>query len=250
LLPILLLRGHGAALRTHWKLTFVVGILNSAIPFACFSFALLSISTGLSSILNATTPLFGAIIAWLWLKDRPNSSRILGLLIGFLGVALLAWDKASFKPDAAGLSTGWAVLACLLACLCYGISASFTKRYLTGLPSLVSATGSQIGAALGLAPLTWWFWPAAAVTPATWAAVIMLGVLCSGVAYILFFRLIERAGPARALSITFAIPIFALLYGVALLGEVVTPWMVGCGLVIIVGTTLSTGLLTVPSRRN
>ena len=250
LLPILLLRGRGAALRTHWKLTFVVGILNSAIPFACFSFALLSISTGLSSILNATTPLFGAIIAWLWLKDRPNGSRILGLLIGFFGVALLAWDKASFKPDAAGLSTGWAVLACLLACLCYGISASFTKRYLTGLPSLVSATGSQIGAALGLAPLTWWFWPAAAVTPSTWAAVVMLGVLCSGVAYILFFRLIERAGPARALSITFAIPIFALLYGVALLGEVVTPWMVGCGLVIIVGTTLSTGLLTVPSRRN
>jgi drug/metabolite transporter (DMT)-like permease len=249
LLPILLLRGQGAALRTHWKLTFVVGILNSAIPFACFSFALLSISTGLSSILNATTPLFGAIIAWLWLKDRPNGSRILGLLIGFFGVALLAWDKASFKPDAAGLSTGWAVLACLLACLCYGISASFTKRYLTGLPSLVSATGSQMGAALGLAPLTWWFWPEQAVKPSTWAAVILLGVLCSGVAYILFFRLIERAGPARALSITFAIPIFALLYGVVLLGEVVTPWMVGCGLVIIVGTTLSTGLLSVPRRR-
>lgn len=249
LLPILLLRGQGAALRTHWKLTFVVGILNSAIPFACFSFALLSISTGLSSILNATTPLFGAIIAWLWLKDRPNGSRILGLLIGFFGVALLAWDKASFKPDTAGLSTGWAVLACLLACLCYGISASFTKRYLTGLPSLVSATGSQIGAALGLAPLTWWFWPAQTIQPTTWAAVILLGVLCSGVAYILFFRLIERAGPARALSITFAIPIFALLYGVVLLGEVVTPWMVGCGLVIIAGTTLSTGLLSIPSRR-
>jgi drug/metabolite transporter (DMT)-like permease len=249
LLPILLLRGQGAALRTHWKLTFVVGILNSAIPFACFSFALLSISTGLSSILNATTPLFGAIIAWLWLKDHPNGSRILGLLIGFFGVALLAWDKASFKPDAAGLSTGWAVLACLLACLCYGISASFTKRYLTGLPSLVSATGSQIGAALGLAPLTWWFWPTQTIQPTTWAAVILLGVLCSAVAYILFFRLIERAGPARALSITFAIPIFALLYGVVLLGEVVTPWMVGCGLVIVVGTTLSTGLLSVPRWR-
>lgn len=250
LLPILLLRGHGAALRKHWKLAFAVGILNSAIPFACFSFALLSISTGLSSIMNATTPLFGAIVAWLWLKDRPDGSRILGLLIGFLGVALLAWDKASFKPDAAGLSTGWAVLACLLACLCYGISASFTKRYLTGLPSLVSATGSQIGAALGLAPLTWWFWPEQAVTPTAWAAVIVLGVLCSGVAYILFFRLIERAGPAHALSITFAIPIFALLYGAVLLGEVVTLWMVGCGVVIIVGTTLSTGLISLPSRGN
>lgn len=246
LLPILLLRGHGPALRQHWKLTFVVGILNSAIPFACFTYALLSITTGLSSILNATVPLFGAVIAWLWLKDRPNGSRILGLLIGFLGVALLAWNKASFKPDASGSSTGWAVMACLLACLCYGAAASFTKRYMTGLPSLVSATGSQIGAAIGLAPLAWWFWPNHPVPVNTWLAVVALGVLCTGVAYILFFRLIEHAGPARALSVTFAIPVFAVLYGVVLLGEVVTPWMVGCGLVIVLGTSLSTGLVRLP----
>lgn len=244
LLPILQARGLGPALRQHWKLTFVVGILNSAIPFACFTYALQSITSGLSSILNATVPLFGAVIAWLWLRDRPTGSRILGLAVGFLGVALLAWDKASFKPDASGNATGWAVLACLLATLCYGISASFTKRYMGGLPSLVSATGSQIGAALGLAPLTLWFWPDHAVAPGTWLAVLALGVLCSGVAYILFFRLIEHAGPARALSVTFAIPVFAVLYGVAFLGEVVTPWMVGCGLVIVAGTALSTGLIS------
>ena len=243
LLPILLARGLGRALRAHWKLTFVVGILNSAIPFACFTYALQSITSGLSSILNATVPLFGAVIAWLWLKDRPNGSRILGLAVGFLGVALLAWDKASFKPDASGNATGWAVLACLLATLCYGISASFTKRYMAGMPSLVSATGSQLGAAVGLLPLTWWYWPTHAVSLDAWLAVIALGVLCSGVAYILYFRLIERAGPARALAVTFAIPVFAVLYGVAFLGEVVTPWMVGCGLVIVAGTTLSTGLI-------
>ena len=241
--PIVLLRGHGAALRQHWQLTFMVGILNSAIPFACFSFALLAITTGLSSILNATTPLFGAVVAWIWLKDRPNSSRVLGLLIGFAGVALLAWDKASFKPDASGHATGWAVLACLLATLCYGIAASFTKRYLTGVPSLVSATGSQMGAALGLIPLAWWYWPDHAVGLHTWLSVLALGVLCTAVAYILYFRLIERAGPARALSVTFAIPVFAVLYGGLLLGEVVTPWMLMCGVVIIVGTSLSTGIV-------
>jgi drug/metabolite transporter (DMT)-like permease len=244
LLPILLARGHGPALRQHWKLTFVVGILNSAIPFVCFSYALLSISTGLSSILNATVPLFGAVIAWVWLKDRPNASRSLGLAVGFVGVALLAWDKASFKPDASGNATGWAVLACLLATLCYGLAASFTKRYMTGLPSLVSATGSQLGASIALIPLAWWFWPDHAVSLNAWLAVIALGVLCTGVAYILYFRLIERAGPARALSVTFAIPVFAVLYGVLLLGEVVTPWMVLCGLVIVAGTSLSTGLVT------
>ena len=243
LLPILLLRGHGPSLRQHWKLTFAVGILNSAIPFACFSFALLSITTGLSSILNATTPLFGAVIAWIWLKDRPTGSRAVGLLIGFVGVAMLAWKKASFTPDASGNATGWAVLACLLATLCYGISASFTKRYLAGLPSLVSATGSQLGAAIGLVPLAWWFWPDQAVSLNAWLSVVALGVLCTAVAYILYFRLIERAGPARALSVTFGIPVFALLYGVLLLGEEVTSWMLVCGVVIVIGTSLSTGLV-------
>jgi drug/metabolite transporter (DMT)-like permease len=243
LLPLLLARGHGPALLKNWKQVLVVGIFNSAIPFACFSYALLSISTGLSSILNATVPLFGAVIAWLWLHDRPSGSRALGLAIGFAGVALLAWDKASFKPDASGNSTGWAVLACLLATFCYGLSASFTKRYMSGLPSLVSAAGSQLGAAVGLLPLTWWYWPDQAVSLQAWLAVAALGVLCSGVAYVLYFRLIERAGPSRALSVTFAIPVFALLYGVLLLGEAVTPWMVVCGLIIVAGTSLSTGLV-------
>jgi len=248
LLPVLLFKGQGPVLRQHWKLTFAVGVLNSAIPFACFSFALLSISTGLSSILNATVPLFGAVVAWVWLKDRPSRSRITGLLIGFVGVALLAWDKASFKPDASGISSGWGVLACLLATLCYGLSASVAKRYMGGLPSLVSATGSQIGASIALAPLTLWLWPQHAVSLQALLAVLALGVVCTGVAYILYFRLIERAGPARALSVTFGIPVFAVLYGVLLLHEAVTPWMVGCGLVIIVGTTLSTGLLSLPRR--
>ena len=249
LMPLLLARGLGTPLRQNWKQVLVIGTLNSGVPFVCFSFALLSITTGLSSILNATTPLFGALIAWLWLKDKPNGSRILGLVIGFVGVALLAWDKASFKPDASGVSSGWAVLACLVATLCYGISASFTKRYMAGLPSLVSATGSQLGATLGLLPLTWWFWPERSVSLNAWLAVIALGVLCSGVAYILYFRIIERAGPSRALAVTFAIPVFAVLYGVVLLGEVVTPWMVGCGLIIVAGTALSTGLLTLRRKQ-
>jgi len=160
LLPLLLHKGLGHSLRKHWKLSFAVGVMNSAIPFACFSFALLSITSGLSAILNATVPLFGALVAWLWLGERPGRTRALGLAIGFAGVTMLAWDKASFHPDARGLSTGWAVLACLLASTCYGISASLAKRYMGGLPSLVSATGSQLGASLFLLPLMLWTWPA------------------------------------------------------------------------------------------
>lgn len=243
LLPLLWLRGLLPQLRQHWKKMFVVGMLNSGIPFALFSFAVLSITTGLSSILNATAPLFGAVVAWLWLKDRPSASRGLGLALGFAGVALLAWDKASFKPDASGAATGWAVLACLAACVCYAMAASFTKRYLTGIPPLVTATGSQLGASVGLALPALWLWPAQVPSGRAWLGLAVAGVVCTGLAYILFFRLIATIGPARSLAVTFVVPVFGVCYGALLLGESLTPWMVACGLVIVCGTALSTGLL-------
>ncbi|MDI1339308.1 DMT family transporter [Polaromonas sp.] len=246
LLPLVLLRGLGPTLAKNWRHVFLVGMFNSGIPFACFSFALLSITTGLSAILNATVPMFGALVAWLWLKDKPNPSRLLGLVVGFAGVAMLAWDKATFKPDASGVAPGWAVLACLFACICYALSASYTKRYLTGLPPLVTAAGSQIGATLGLALPALWLWPATMPGSSAWLALLVVGVLCTGIAYILYFRLIASAGPARALAVTFVVPVFAVLYGVLFLGEAVTLWMLLCAVVIVCGTALSTGLLKIP----
>lgn len=243
LLPLLLARGQLPALRQHWKKIFFLGLLNSGIPFALYAYALLSISTGLSSLLNATVPLFGALVAWFWLKDRPHRTKIAGLLIGFVGVAMLASGKANFKPDASGLVTGWAVLACLGACLCYGISASFTKRYLSGQPSLVIAAGSQIGASLGLALPTLLLWPSQTPSATAWLALLAVGVLCTGVAYVLFFRLIDKVGAAGSLTVTFLIPVFAVFYGVVFLGESVTAWMLICGAVILCGTALSMGLL-------
>jgi drug/metabolite transporter (DMT)-like permease len=243
LLPILLFKGLGPALLQHWKPVFFVGVLNSAIPFACFSFALLSITTGMASMLNATVPLFGALVAWFWLHDRPTRSRLLGLLIGFVGVAMLAWDQASVKPGASGIAPVWAVLAGLLACVCYAVSASYTRRFLTQVPALVIATGSQIGATLGLALPALWFRPTQMPSLSAWLALLAVGVISSGVAYILFFRLIANAGPTRALSVTYVVPVFAVLYGLIFLGEQVTPWMLVCGAVIVLGTALSTGLL-------
>lgn len=239
LTPILWFSGHWGELRRKAVAILFIGLLNSGIPFALFSYAVLSISTGLTSILNATVPLFGAVIAWLWLKDRPGNSRILGLLIGFGGVILLAGEKASFKPG----GTGWAVLACLLASICYAFAASFTKRYLTGVHPLATATGSQIGATIGLALPTFWFWPSHMPGLTPWLALLALGVVCTGVAYILYFRLIERAGPARALAVTFVVPVFALTYGGLFLGEQLTLWMLMCGVIIVCGTALATGLL-------
>jgi drug/metabolite transporter (DMT)-like permease len=255
LLPIMLWRGHGAAFKQHWRPVLLVGMMNSGIPFACFCFALLYITTGLSAILNATVPLFGAIVAWVWLKDRPSTSRLVGLAVGFVGVALLASDKASFKTTSGGhdAMAEWgptlAVAACLTATLCYALSASFTKRYLGGLPSLVTATGSQMGATLILALPTVAFWPDHVPGMQAWVALLVVGVVCTGLAYVLYFRIIERAGPAKALAVTFVVPVFAVFYGVTFLGEQVSLWMLLCAVVIVCGTALSTGLLKFPPSR-
>jgi drug/metabolite transporter (DMT)-like permease len=243
LLPLLAWRRQVHVLQHHWKKIFAIGVLNSGIPFLCFAFALLSITSGLSAILNATTPLFGALVAWLWLRDRPAASRLLGLAIGFAGVALLAWDKASFKPDASGVAPAWAVLACLVATICYGVAGNAAKVYLGGLPALATATGSQVGAMILLAIPAIWTWPAHMPSLQAWLALVAVGVLCTGIAYILYFRLIEEAGPARALAVTFVVPVFAVIYGALFLGEAVTGWMVTCGVVIVCGTALSTGML-------
>ncbi|HEY0202412.1 MAG TPA: DMT family transporter, partial [Burkholderiaceae bacterium] len=195
---------------------------------------------------NATVPMFGALVAWAWFGDRPNRSRFMGLGIGFTGVAALAGRAAGFHTGAGQWSNLLAVLACLGASLCYGVSASATRRYLQGVPALATATGSQIGALALLAVPALWLWPARLPSIRAWVAVLVLGVACTGFAYILFFRLIARAGPARALTVTFLVPVFAVLYGALFLGERVTPWMLGCAAVIVCGVALSTGLVKLP----
>jgi drug/metabolite transporter (DMT)-like permease len=135
-----------------------------------------------------------------------------------------------------------------LATTCYAFSASFTKKHLPSMPPLVAATGSQIGATLALALPALWFRPDHMPSIPAWGALLALGVVCTGIAYVVYFRLIERAGPARALTVTFLIPVFAIVYGVLLLGEQITPWMLGCGAVVLLGTALSSGLVKLPGR--
>ncbi|OYT86520.1 MAG: EamA family transporter [Burkholderiales bacterium PBB6] len=242
LLPLLLARGEWGALRQHWRPIFLVGITNSALPFLCFGYAALAITGGLSAIFNATTPLWGALIGWLWLKDAPGRNRTLGLWIGFAGVLWLAGDKAGLKSDAGGASPALAVLACLAATAMYGFSANFTKRRLSGVPPMALATGSQLSAALVLVGPMLWTWPASPAPVRAWGAALLLALLCTGVAYVLFFRLIGRLGASNAISVTFLIPAFAVVWGWLLLDESVSSTMLlACG-VILLGTSMVTGL--------
>jgi drug/metabolite transporter (DMT)-like permease len=236
LMPLLQLRGQTNVLRAHWRPIFVVGLTNSALPFLCFAYAALSITAGLSAIFNAASPLFGALIAWLWLNDKLNRVRVLGLVIGFAGVLWLAWNKAD---HGGGFEPGGS----------YGISASYTKTRLAGVAPMAVAAGSQLSAALALVlPAVLW-WPAVMPSGTAWLTAALLAVFCTGMAYVLYFRLIANIGPANAIAVTFLVPAFAVLWGWLLLGEQLSGAMlVGCA-VILFGTALATGLLKLSAYR-
>lgn len=239
LLPLLAARGELDALRAHWRTIAVIGLTNSALPFLCFAYAALSITAGLSAILNSATPLFAAVIAWRWLGDRMTPLRMLGLGVGFAGVVWIGWDKADFRPG----GSAWAIAACLVAAMSYGVSPSLIKRRLGAVAPLAVAAGSQLAAALFLVAPAALTWPAVVPSVQAWLMAALLAVFGTGLAYILYFRLIANAGPQNAVAVTYLIPLFAVLWGGVFLGERLTlPIVLGCA-VIFLGTALATGVL-------
>ncbi len=246
LAPWLAIRGGLGALRGRVLHVAVVGAINSALPFSLLAYATLSVTAGLASILNATSPLWGALVAHLWLRDRLDRSRSAGLVTGFAGVAFLVWGRASFRHGGAGL----AVVAALIATLSYGVAASYAKRFLRGVDPLAVAAGSQVAATLLLLPGAVALWPASPASARAWGSVVALGTACTAVAYVLYFRLIASVGPARAIAVTFLIPIFAVAWGALFLGETVAPRTVAGTAIVLAGTALATGLLRlrVPAR--
>lgn len=243
LLPLLAWRGEIGALRTQWRPIALVGVVNTALPFALYMVALLVLSAGLASIFNATAPLWGALIAWAWLGERPTPLRGLGLALGFAGVLWLGIDNASLRAGDAGVSPALGIAACIAATACYGWTANYTKQRLTGVPPMAVAAGSQAFAALATLPAALWWWPATLPGPMAWAGAAALALACTGLAYLLYFRLIARVGPAKTITVTFLIPAFAVLWGAMFLGERLTPTMLGGCAVILLGTALASGLL-------
>jgi drug/metabolite transporter (DMT)-like permease len=218
----------------------LLGAMNSAVPFSLFAHAVLFVTAGFASVLNATAPLFGALVAFIWLRDRPAPMRITGLIVGFAGVLVLVWGRLAVRGDGGGR----AVLAGLSAAVLYGISANYTKEKLSAVDPFVIATGSLIAATVMLLPLAYLYWPETPPGRVGWVSAALLGVFCTGIAYVLYFRLLGRIGPAKTLAVTYLIPGFGVLWGHLLLNEPVTPSMiVGCA-VILAGTTLATGMLS------
>jgi drug/metabolite transporter (DMT)-like permease len=242
LLAVVLWRGGLSVIAHHWKPILLVGAFNAALPFLMYGYAAQGLGAGFLSVSNAAAPMWGAVIGWVWLRDRLPAMRVLGLLIGFAGIVVLVWDKFDFSEG----GTGLAVVATLMAPLCYGIAANSTKRYLTGVDALSCATGSMISASLLLLPIAIWTWPSQPVSMEAWTATALLALLCTAMAYVMFFRLIASVGPTAAVSVTFLVPVFGVLWGTLLLDEDITGTMLLGAAIILVGTALSLGLVSRP----
>jgi drug/metabolite transporter (DMT)-like permease len=238
LLPLTIARGGLRPMLSQWRQMLVYGIAFTAIPFIGLGHAAMSISAGLLAILQAAAPMFAAIVAHVWLKERITPTRALGLLIGLAGVALLVWGKVDLREDA-----GVAILVTLAVTVLWGVSSNYARARLSHVDPLALATGSLTVAAIVLAPLAWASWPAQPPGPKAWAEVAFLGLASSGLGFLIFFGLIRQVGAVGAVSVTFLNPVVAMVSAALYLGEPITTQMVAGCAVILAGTALTLGLI-------
>jgi drug/metabolite transporter (DMT)-like permease len=234
--------GLDAGLRRYWRQYLVIGVVNSTLPFLLYAFAALHIPASYSVILNSTTPLFTALFSVPFLGERLTPAKLAGLVAGAAGVALVS-NAGPVVPD---LWFGAAVAACLAAACSYALSSIYMKKFAAGAKPLAIAAWSQVFAGLVLLPLVPFAPSPGAVTPLVVANVLALALVCSSVAYVLYYRLIADVGPTRALTVAFVMPAFGMLWGALFLAETITwPMIAGCAL--IVG---GTGAVLRPERRS
>jgi drug/metabolite transporter (DMT)-like permease len=207
----------------------IVGVLTSALPFLLWAYAALTLTAGLMSVLNATSPMWGALWSAVLLRERLNARKVLGLVIGVAGVALVT------QPGKEGLAYV-PVVAALAAAFCYGLAGGYMKRWASGVPSRGMAVGTQLAAGLLLIPFIAVSPPAVVPTPQVVASMLALGLVCGAIAYVLYFRLIADIGATGALTVTYLIPVFGVLWGALFLGEALSVSMLAGGALVILGT--------------
>ncbi|MFM2310419.1 MAG: hypothetical protein RLY87_2541 [Chloroflexota bacterium] len=216
----------------------ILGAFQSAVPFFLFAYAETILSASLGAIINATSPLFGLLIGLLIRDEQFAWDRMTGVFVGIFGVSVVVgFSDTAYTPD---LLRG--VLMGAGAACSYGISSNYTRRFVRGAPSLGMAAYSQLFAALMLTPLLWFFPPTAPITTEAIWAMLLLGVLATGIAYILFFRLVVDVGPVVSLTVTFLVPVTALIWGIFLLDEHIAPSQYIGSVIVLLGTALTTGV--------
>lgn len=240
----LLTASRRAAIRRHWKVFAVLAAVNSFIPFTLLSFATKNLSAGLPSIINATVPFFSTMIAWFWFRDRPRAVQWVGLVLGFSGVVVLVLPKvlSGVSGSGAGVAAG------LAGAMLYGFALNFTKRTLSDVDPMAIAVGGTMVATLYAIPGGVLMPPRVNPPAEAWIAVLVLGAVCTGYAYVLFYRLFASVGPTKAVTVTFLIPVFGVLWGAVFLDEPITWNIVVGGVLVLAGMALITGLWKLMTR--
>lgn len=218
-----------------WPKLALIGAINSALPFLLFAWAAQRAPAGVGAIANAMTVLFTALVGFLFFGERIGTRRAVALMAGFAGVVVLASGKV------AGMSVGWAAAAGALASLSYGLGINLVRRHLTGLPPAAVASATLGSAALLVSPFALAAWPEAPVPAASWWSAVALGVLCTGAAFVMYYRLIARIGASRASTVTYLIPLFGVGWAWMLLGEPLTWTMAVAGALILGSVAFSQG---------
>src|SRR5580658_5240561 len=216
-----------------WLRIAGIAAINSVVPFALFAWGAERAPAGIGAISNAMTVMFTALVAIIFFGERISARRTLGLAAGFAGVVILASGKV------AGTSVWPAALAGTAAALLYGVGINLVRRYLTSYPPVAVAAATLTSAALLLAPLALYTWPRHPIATASWGSAALLGVLCTGIAFVFYYRLIGRVGAMRASTVTYLIPFFGVIWAWLLLGEPLTLTMAAAGALILSGVALS-----------
>ena len=216
----------------RWGLHYVgAGMINSGLPFLLWAFAALSLSAGELAVLNSTSPMWGAVLGAAFLGEPLTRPRVFGLLLGVAGVALVAGPAPRGTTVAA-----W--IAGIAAAACYGFIGVYLRRFAPGAPAKGLAVGTQLAAGLIMLPLVFAWPPLSTPAPMVLASIAALGLVCGAVAYLLYFRLIADLGATGALTVTYLIPLFAMLWGAVFLHEPVTSRMAGGAVLVILGTLM------------
>jgi drug/metabolite transporter (DMT)-like permease len=215
--------------RSRWREYVGIGLINSGIPFILFAFAAYSLPAGYIAVLNATVPLFTVLLGWIG-GPRPSNSKLTGVVVGILGVATLA----RFGTVSASWMTAAAFAAVLLASILYAIGARAVRTRFADADPLTVACGTMTGALLPLLPVALYTMPTQLPSIGVVGSLLTLGVVCTALAYAIFYQLIREAGSERAVTVTFLVPLFALVWGAVFLGEAIT-WAsaAGCALVLL-----------------
>jgi drug/metabolite transporter (DMT)-like permease len=226
LLPFLW-RDRSKFTRQRWPMIALIGLLNSCLPFLLFAWGAERAPAGVGAIANGMTALCAALAGFLFFRERLGSPQVVALCVGFAGILVLASGKM------AGMSVGWASLAGALASLLYGLAIHMARRHLSGLPPAALASATLGSGALLMIPFAISTWPAHNPTLSSWLSAAALGVLCTGIAFAIFYQLIERIGANRTSTVTYLVPPFGVAWGWIFLGEPVTHTMViACALIL------------------